>query len=68
MSNTRSKLLVIQHGTLINGAGGPAAPNEALVIDGNRIRSTGPLPADVQLEDQAQVQVINATGQWVVPG
>ena len=68
MSNTRSKLLVIQHGTLIDGAGGPAAPNEALVIDGNRIRSTGPLPADVQLEDQAQVQVIDATGQWIMPG
>ena len=68
MSNTHSKLLVIQHGTLIDGAGGPAAPNEALVIDGNRIRSTGPLPADVQLEDQEQVQVIDATGQWIMPG
>jgi imidazolonepropionase-like amidohydrolase len=68
MSNARSKLLVIQHGTLIDGAGGPAVPNAALVIDGNRIRSTGPLPADVRLEDQAQVQVIDATGQWIMPG
>jgi imidazolonepropionase-like amidohydrolase len=68
MSNAHSKLLVVQHGTLIDGTGGPPVPNEALVIDGNRIRSTGPLPADVRREDQEQVQVIDATGQWIMPG
>jgi imidazolonepropionase-like amidohydrolase len=68
MSNARAKLLVIQHGTLIDGAGGPPVPNQALVIDGNHIRSTGPLPADVQLEEQDQVQVIDASGQWIMPG
>jgi imidazolonepropionase-like amidohydrolase len=68
MPNSRSKLLVIQHGTLIDGSGAPPVANEALVIEGNRIRSTGPLPADVRLEDQEQVQVIDATGQWIMPG
>jgi imidazolonepropionase-like amidohydrolase len=68
MPNHTAKTLVIQHGTLIDGAGGPAVANEALVITGNRIRSVGRLPEDVRLEDQAHVQVIDASGQWIMPG
>jgi imidazolonepropionase-like amidohydrolase len=68
MPNSNAKLLVVQHGTLIDGSGKAAVANEALVIDGNRIRSVGPLPPDVHLEDQEGVQVIDATGQWIMPG
>jgi imidazolonepropionase-like amidohydrolase len=68
MSNSTAKRLIIQRGTLIDGSGGPPVPNRALVIDGNRIRSTGPLPPDIRLEDRDQVQVIDATGQWIMPG
>ena len=68
MQHAKSRLLVIQHGTLIDGAGGPPIANDALVIDGNRIRSIGVLPADVRLEDQDEVHVIDATGQWLMPG
>ena len=68
MGNNGSKTIVLVNGTLIDGSGHAATPNEALVIEGNRIRSTGRLPADVRLEDQDHVQVIDATGQWIMPG
>ena len=44
--------LVILHGTMIDGSGNPPVPNEAIVIEGNRIRSIGTLPEDVQIEDR----------------
>src|SRR5919108_5450854 len=67
MQCSSSQLLVIRHGTLIDGSAGPPIANDALVIDGNRIRSTGPLPPDIRL-DQDGVHVIDATGQWIMPG
>jgi imidazolonepropionase-like amidohydrolase len=59
--------LVILNGTLIDGSGAAPAKNEALVIEGNRIKSVGPLPPSVRLEDEA-VEAIDAAGQWVMPG
>jgi imidazolonepropionase-like amidohydrolase len=60
--------LVIQNGTLIDGSGRAPTPNEALVVEGNRIRSIGPLAPDVRSEDSRHVEVIGATGQWIMPG
>ncbi len=68
MDGDGKKTIVIRNGTLIDGSGNPATPNDALVIDGNRIRSTGPLPEDLTLEDEDHVQVIDASGQWIMPG
>jgi len=68
MPGHNAQTLVIQHGTLIDGSGRPAVANEAIVIEGNRIRSVGRLPADVRVEDQDAVHVIDATGQWIMPG
>ncbi|MBI3329069.1 MAG: amidohydrolase family protein [Nitrospinae bacterium] len=68
MANHAKRTLVIRNGTLIDGSGKPPTPNEAIVIEGNRIRSTGPLPADVQLADRDNVHVIDALGQWIMPG
>jgi imidazolonepropionase-like amidohydrolase len=68
MNSRNGKTLVIQYGTLIDGSGRPAMGNDSIVIEGNRIRSVGRLPADVQLEDQDHVQVIDATEQWIMPG
>src|SRR5215471_17244818 len=45
-----------------------AARNDAIVIEGNRIRSVGALPPDVELEDRMTVEVIDAGGQWIMPG
>lgn len=68
MSSNGTRTLVIRHGTLIDGSGNPPSPNEAIVIVGNRIHSMGSIPEDVRLEDQEHVQVIDATGQWIMPG
>jgi imidazolonepropionase-like amidohydrolase len=65
---TRNSTLVILNGTLIDGSGNPPVPNEAIVIEGNRIRSVGRLPEDIQLEDLAHVDVIDASEQWILPG
>jgi imidazolonepropionase-like amidohydrolase len=62
------KTLVIRNGTLIDGSGRPASRNDAIVIEGNRIRSVGALPADIHLEDRKTVEVIDAAGQWIMPG
>ena len=67
MSISESKTLVIRNGTLIDGSGAAAA-NTAVVILGNRISSVGELPGGVNLEDTDKVDVIDATGQWIMPG
>ena len=67
MSISESKTLVIRNGTLIDGSGAAAA-NTAVVIQGNRISSVGELPGEVNLEDTDKVDVIDATGQWIMPG
>src|SRR5215471_4692866 len=64
----RAKTLVIRHGTLIDGSGQPPVANEALVVQGDRITSVGRLPAGVQLHDEKTVQVIDASGHWIMPG
>src|SRR6201996_2925469 len=63
-----AKTLVIRNGTLIDGSGKPSARSDAIVIEGNRIKSVGPLPPDIHLEDRKTVDVIDAAGQWVMPG
>ena len=60
-------ILVIRNGTLIDGGGGAPQKNDALVIEGNRIRSIGALPPELRLED-AQIDIIDAAGQWIMPG
>jgi imidazolonepropionase-like amidohydrolase len=62
------KTLVIRNGTLIDGSGKAASRNDAIVIEGNKIKSVGALPPDVTLEDRRNVQVIDAAGQWIMPG
>lgn len=60
--------LVIRNGTLIDGSGSPPSRNDALVIEGNRIKSIGKLPPEIRLEDSKNVELIDAAGQWVMPG
>ena len=68
MGNNGKDTKVIRNGTLIDGAGNPATHNDAVVIEGNLIRSVGGLPPDVNLEDKDNVQVIDASGRWIMPG
>src|ERR1700738_1236743 len=62
------KTLVIRNGTLIDGSGRPPVRNDTIVIAGNRIRSIGAALPDMSLEDPRSVEVIDATGQWIMPG
>jgi len=41
MSAIGKKTLLIRNGTLIDGSGGAAVRNDAIVIEGNRIKSIG---------------------------
>lgn len=68
MSSNGQSTIVIRNGTLIDGTGGPPSIEEAIVIEGNRIRSVGAIPAGLNLEDQDKVRIIDASGQWVMPG
>jgi len=61
------KTLVIRNGNLIDGTGKATSRNDAIVIEGNKIKSVGPLPPDVQLQDP-KVEVIDAADQWIMPG
>ena len=65
---SQAKTLIIRHGTLIDGTGAPAAANDALVIEGTRIASVGPLPPGVNTEDAKRYEVIDAAGRWIMPG
>jgi imidazolonepropionase-like amidohydrolase len=68
MSGSGKKTIVISNGTLIDGTGSSPTRNDAIVVQGNRIKSTGRLHGDVRLEDKDNVEVINAGGQWIMPG
>jgi imidazolonepropionase-like amidohydrolase len=68
MTARDKKTLVVRNGHLIDGSGAPTARNDAIVIEGNRIKSVGALPPDVQLDDRKTVEVIDAAGQWIMPG
>jgi imidazolonepropionase-like amidohydrolase len=60
--------LVIQNGTLINGSGNPPTLNQAMIIEGNRIKHIGPLPEDLLHGDRDDMAIIDATGMWIMPG
>ena len=68
MTSNGTQTTVIRNGTLIDGTGSPPAENDAIVIEGNRIRSVGKVPADLNLEDRGLVQIIDASGRWIMPG
>ena len=67
MSAASKKTLVVRNGTLIDGSGRAAARNDAIVIEGNRIRSVGALPPDVEFEDRRTVELIDAGGSGSCP-
>jgi len=68
MAVTAKKTLLIRNGTLIDGSGNAAAHNDTIVIEGNLIKSVGALHPDIHLEDHRNVEVIDAAGQWIMPG
>src|SRR5437667_5290373 len=63
-----SKTLVVRNGTLIDGSGKPAPATVPIVLEGNKAPVVGALPPDLQLEDRRNVEVVDAGGQWIMPG
>ena len=62
MSSNGKKTIVISNGTLIDGTGNVPTRNEAIVIQGNRIKSAGCLLGDIKFEDRDSLEVIDAVG------
>jgi imidazolonepropionase-like amidohydrolase len=60
--------IVIRNGTLIDGSGAPARRNDSIVVEGNRIKHVGALPPEIALDDRRNTAVIDAAGQWIMPG
>jgi imidazolonepropionase-like amidohydrolase len=65
---SQNKKTIIRNGTLIDGSGNPPTPNQAIVIEGNRITSVGPLPEDMRHDGRDHLQLIDASGRWIMPG
>jgi hypothetical protein len=51
--------------TLIDGSGGPALPDAAVVVRGGRVESVG-LRSDFQLP--TRTREVDVSGQWIIPG
>jgi imidazolonepropionase-like amidohydrolase len=51
--------------TLIDGTGGPAAPNSAMTVEEGRIRWVGPV---AELKAPAGAHTVDLTGKFVMPG
>ena len=68
MSTNDAKTTIIRNGTLIDGTGQPAAHNDAVVVQGNRILSVGAVPPEVNVEDREHIETIDATDKWIMPG
>src|ERR1700724_1873370 len=61
------KTLVIRNGTLIDGSGKPSARNDAIVVEGTRIKNVAAFPGDIHLEDRKTVDIVDAAGKWIMP-
>ena len=68
MSTNDAKTTIIRNGTLIDGTGQPAAHNDAVVVQGNRILSVGAVPPEINVEDREHIETIDATDKWIMPG
>ena len=62
------KTTIIRNGSLIDGSGRAPVDNDTVVIQGDRIRSVGSVPPDVNVEDLENVATIDASGKWIMPG
>jgi len=57
--------ILIIGGTLIDGSGSPARHNDAILIEGGKIKAIGPGAGRRPPKD---ARLIDATGKWILPG
>jgi imidazolonepropionase-like amidohydrolase len=68
MGSQGKQTLVIQNGILIDGSGNPPTLNQAMIIEGNRIKDIGSRSEDLLHGDRNDMEIIDATGKWIMPG
>jgi imidazolonepropionase-like amidohydrolase len=61
----QGQTLIIEGGTLIDGTGKNAAPNSAIIIEGNRIKAVG---RKGDLSYPANAKLIKVEGKTILPG
>ena len=60
-----SRALVLQHAIVIDGTGGPVITDATIVVEDGRIAALGP---DSEIAVPRHAEVVNAAGQYVIPG
>ena len=65
MSSPADGILVIKHGTLIDGTGSRPRLNGRIVISGGKVAEVGP---DAPLDQAGGAMVIDAAGSFILPG
>jgi imidazolonepropionase-like amidohydrolase len=60
--------MIVHVGKLVDGISKTARNDVDIEIEGNRIKSVGELPPDLHMEDRKNVDVIDASGKWIMPG
>ena len=68
MSKQATQQILIKGGMLIDGNGGPVVPNPGVYIEGDKIIAMGEGSAAITADAWRAATVIDATGQWVMPG
>ena len=63
--NNQQKTLVFTHATVIDATGAPAKPDMTVVVRGDRIEALGETG---KLTVPQNMQVVNATGKFLIPG
>jgi ankyrin repeat protein len=63
--NNKQKALVFTHVTVIDATGAPAKPDMTVVVSGDRIEALGKTG---KLTVPQNMQVVNATGKFLIPG
>jgi imidazolonepropionase-like amidohydrolase len=63
-----SSWLVISHGTVIDGTGGPPSPDTSVLVRDNQIVAVGPDATRDAIPRGEEFEEIDATGKTVMPG
>lgn len=68
MANSDVKRVLIKNGTLIDGTGSAPVKNSAILVEGKHIKSVGQEALQAEKSGAPISEVIDATGQFVLPG
>jgi imidazolonepropionase-like amidohydrolase len=68
MTNGNGKRLILRNGTLIDGSGAAPIANDTIVIEGGYITSVGAPPAHIAQSNDPAIEIVDATGQYIMPG